>query len=203
MNTCSGRPRIDAGDHVRLARRVVAEFLRRFPEHRYLSEDLLAAAQLGLAEAAARHDGRDETWGTYAYRYARGYMLITFRALAYPTRPARVDGELVRPRRVGLSDPARGSEEHGPSYEDIIPCEAMGAEEAAMAGDVAVEVEEFLAVLSPREADVIKRRFGIGSSARTLAQVGRELGVTKQWIQQLENRALARLRREARRRSDR
>lgn len=193
------RPRIDAGEHLRLARRVVVEFLRRFPEHQHIFDDLLAAAQLGLAEAAARHDGRDDTWGTYAYRYARGYMLIAFRSLAYPTRPARVDGEFVRPRRVGLEDPIVG--DGGLVYEDVIPSDAPDAEALAVASSLREEIEELLETLKPQELEVIRRRFGLGGAgARTLAQVGRELGVSKQYIDQVEERALERMRRAAKQR---
>lgn len=206
MTTCPPRPpqsRIDAGEHLRLARRVVVEFLNRWPEHRYLFDDLLAAAQLGLAEAADRHDGRGDTWGTYAYRYARGYMLIALRSLAYPTRPARINGEFVSPRRVGLCDPLRSGEDTGPTVEDTIASEAQDAEAAAMSGEVAREVEALLASLGPYELEVIRRRFGLcGTRARTLAQVGRELGVSKQYIDQVEGRALDRLRRAARRRGE-
>ena len=50
--------------------------------------------------------------------------------------------------------------------------------------------------LDRREREIIVRRFGLrrGSQPLTLAEVGSELGVTKERIRQLESRALRRLR---------
>jgi len=49
-------------------------------------------------------------------------------------------------------------------------------------------------VLSPRERDVIARRFGLAGPEETLAVVGRRLGVTRERVRQIEARALDKLR---------
>jgi hypothetical protein len=52
-----------------------------------------------------------------------------------------------------------------------------------------------LASLSPREAYVLKRRFGFGGAeAATFLDIGNELGVTSTRVQQLEDKALRKLR---------
>jgi RNA polymerase primary sigma factor len=51
-----------------------------------------------------------------------------------------------------------------------------------------------LRVLSPREQEVIARRFGLGRPEETLAVVGRVLGVTRERVRQIEARALGKLR---------
>ena len=57
-------------------------------------------------------------------------------------------------------------------------------------------VEKVLLSLSPREAQVIKLRFGIGGGhAQTLEQVGQHFGVTRERIRQIEVKALEKLRR--------
>jgi RNA polymerase sigma factor (sigma-70 family) len=57
------------------------------------------------------------------------------------------------------------------------------------------EIDAVLATLSPREQEVIRLRCGLDDGRpRTLAEVGRELGVTRERIRQIERRALTKLR---------
>lgn len=51
-----------------------------------------------------------------------------------------------------------------------------------------------LDTLSEREAAVIKMRFGLEGNSMTLEEVGNELGVTKERIRQIEDKALKKLR---------
>ena len=56
-------------------------------------------------------------------------------------------------------------------------------------------IEHVLDTLSPREADILKKRFGINSNkTMTLKQVGQEYHLTKERIRQIENKALSKLR---------
>jgi len=57
------------------------------------------------------------------------------------------------------------------------------------------KVEEVLGTLSPREARVLRLRFGLsGERAYTLEEVGEKFGLTRERIRQIEGRALRRLR---------
>ena len=56
-------------------------------------------------------------------------------------------------------------------------------------------VEEVLSTLTPREARVLRLRFGLGQErAYTLEEVGRKFGLTRERIRQIEGKALRRLR---------
>jgi RNA polymerase primary sigma factor len=56
-------------------------------------------------------------------------------------------------------------------------------------------VEDALAELSEREQEVVRMRFGlIDGTAKTLEEVGREFGVTRERIRQIEAKTLAKLR---------
>lgn len=60
-------------------------------------------------------------------------------------------------------------------------------------------VNEIISTLSKREADVIRKRFGIlDGKALTLDEVGKEYGLTKERIRQIEAKALRKLRAPAR-----
>jgi RNA polymerase primary sigma factor len=58
-------------------------------------------------------------------------------------------------------------------------------------------LRDLVATLPVREADILRYRFGLdGDSERTLEEVGEKFGVTRERIRQIQNIALARLRKE-------
>jgi RNA polymerase primary sigma factor len=60
-------------------------------------------------------------------------------------------------------------------------------------------VEEVLSTLTPREARILRLRFGLGHDrAYTLEEVGQKFGLTRERIRQIEGKALRRLRQPAR-----
>jgi RNA polymerase sigma factor (sigma-70 family) len=57
------------------------------------------------------------------------------------------------------------------------------------------QVRGWLTVLSENERTVISRRFGLdGKDNMTLDSIGKELGITRERVRQIENAALAKLR---------
>ena len=55
-------------------------------------------------------------------------------------------------------------------------------------------IKNILATLEDREADIIKKRFGIDGEPMTLEQVSQIYGLTKERIRQIENKGLKKLR---------
>jgi len=73
--------------------------------------------------------------------------------------------------------------------------EAPSAEDQAMDRFLAQEIESALATLPPRDAKVLRLYFGLdGGREHTLEEIGGMLGVTRERIRQLRDRALKRLR---------
>lgn len=72
--------------------------------------------------------------------------------------------------------------------EDISPIEEIHQEQ------VTQKVTDVLLTLETREADVIRRRFGIGMRAQTLEEVGQDYGLSKERIRQIEEKAMRKLR---------
>jgi len=57
-------------------------------------------------------------------------------------------------------------------------------------------VQGLLSHLDPRERHIIQRRFGLGGNEEcTLEALGRELGITKERVRQIESRAQEKIRR--------
>jgi RNA polymerase primary sigma factor len=96
---------------------------------------------------------------------------------------------------VSLEQPV--GEEDDFSLSDLI--EDRGAvvpDDAATRAMLDQAVKEALAHLSPREQDVVRLRFGLeDGKIRTLEEVGKEFGVTRERVRQIESKTLAKLRR--------
>lgn len=95
---------------------------------------------------------------------------------------------------VSLETPI--GEEEDSHLGDFIPDEdAVSPAEAATQALLKEEIENALASLTPREAKVLKLRFGLEDGhPRTLEEVGREFQVTRERIRQIEAKALRKLR---------
>lgn len=95
---------------------------------------------------------------------------------------------------VSLETPI--GEEGDTSLSDLVEDKAEQTPEEAMNLLVQKEeVKELLNMLSPREQEVIKMRFGLeGGKACTLEEVGKVLHVTRERVRQIEERAMEKLR---------
>ena len=84
-------------------------------------------------------------------------------------------------------------------YSDLIEDEHTQQPEAATAESLqSVELRQALDRLEPRLRDVLERRFGLaGANPQTLEHIGKELGITRERVRQLETRALKELRQTA------
>ena len=96
---------------------------------------------------------------------------------------------------VSLEQPV--GEEDDFSLSDLIEDRAaVVPDDAATRAMLDQAVKEALAHLSPREQDVVRLRFGLeDGKIRTLEEVGKEFGVTRERVRQIESKTLAKLRR--------
>ena len=77
-----------------------------------------------------------------------------------------------------------------------------GPEDEAVEKDLKTTVEAALSTLKPREARILRLYYGLdGEEAMTLEVIGQQLGVTRERVRQIKERALARLRHVSRARS--
>lgn len=100
----------------------------------------------------------------------------------------------VSQQPVSLETPI-GEEEDSHLGDFIEDAGALAPSEAASRQLLKEQVEAVLASLTPRERRVLQLRFGLEDGrARTLEEVGREFGVTRERIRQIEAKALRKLR---------
>jgi RNA polymerase primary sigma factor len=95
---------------------------------------------------------------------------------------------------VSLETPI-GEEEDSHLGDFIEDAAAMAPQDAASHQLLKEQVEDVLGSLTHRERKVLQLRFGLEDGrARTLEEVGREFGVTRERIRQIEAKALRKLR---------
>src|SRR5205823_3459714 len=105
-------------------------------------------------------------------------------------------GEILKMSQEPVSLETPIGEEDDSHLGDFIPDDGNPApSEAASQQMLREQVEDVLASLTSRERRVLQLRFGLDDGrSRTLEEVGREFGVTRERIRQIESKALRKLR---------
>ncbi len=102
---------------------------------------------------------------------------------------------------ISLETPV-GEEDDGKLADFIEDTNIINPADAVIQSSLAEHTRELLATLAPREARVLRMRFGIGERTnRTLEEVGQDFDVTRERIRQIEAKALRKLRHPSRSRS--
>jgi RNA polymerase primary sigma factor len=86
--------------------------------------------------------------------------------------------------------------ESGTQFRDFIADKnAVSPLEMTIQSDLTIEIRRVLDSLNPREAKILRMRFGIGEKREyTLEEIGRQFGISRERIRQIENVALRKLR---------
>jgi len=104
--------------------------------------------------------------------------------------------EIMKAAQEPVSLEAPVGEEDDSHLGDFIPdAEAMSPSSFASNSMLKYELEEVLSTLTEREKKVLQMRFGLTDGlTKTLEEVGKEFGVTRERIRQIEAKALRKLR---------
>ncbi|MGO9470823.1 MAG: sigma-70 family RNA polymerase sigma factor [Isosphaeraceae bacterium] len=127
-----------------------------------------------------------------AFDFARGYRFSTYATWAIRNVLVENERRFIRHRRHHF---ALNAESVAAADSDVDEHEREEAQNQRQS-----LVERWLRRLDERERRIVISRYGIGGAARqTLVQIGRELGISKERVRQIEARANAKLRRIAQR----
>lgn len=160
---------------------LVLAMARKFERSRLDFSEMIAEGNLALVRSIEKFDaGRGFKFSTYACRS----ILKAF---------SRLGEKTTRYRKLFPV-------EANPDFERSDHAERKAAEQAeSCAQHVARLLDHNAAGLSDLEAEVIRQRFGFDEETAdqpsTLLQVGKRIGLTKERVRQIQNRALKKLRR--------
>ena len=110
--------------------------------------------------------------------------------------PADKVYRLLKFNRETLSLEAQIGDEAGHALSDTIEDTSSASPMDLVSRRMLTEaVHDMLLQLAPREQELVRRRFGLdGGEARSLEELGKEFGVTRERIRQIETKTLAKLR---------
>jgi RNA polymerase primary sigma factor len=168
--------------------RFVVSVARRYRHSGVPLADLVNEGNLGLLRAAERFD---ETHGVRFVSYAIWWIRQGMRqAIA---RDAELNGDLAV-RRLSLDEPLGG--ETTAALQELVPDDRSEApEERVLRAGMRHAVDSSLTDLPEREQLVLRLYYGLdGAPPSTLEEVGEHLGVTRERVRQIKERALSRMR---------
>lgn len=103
-------------------------------------------------------------------------------------------------RTVSMDAPLGGDDEDGSRYDVTEDEDAVSPENELLKESLKLEVSRTLSTLPPREADVLKYYFGLGSVSQPLLveEIARRLAISPERVRQIKDKAIRRLRHNSR-----
>jgi RNA polymerase primary sigma factor len=200
--------------------RLVVKIAREYSYRGDSVEDLISEGNLGLMEASRRFNpGRGVRFVSYASWWIRKYILAALnrqriqrsapvvasevidltsgevRALVAEGRPVPTRMMSLWKRIISFEEFPRTSSDRHP-VEQLAKAGDPGPDETLHERRIAETLHEVLGLLSERESRILVAHYGLdGNTPRSLQEIGETLGCTREWVRQLERRAIARARR--------
>lgn len=205
--------RAQAGDAAALARLVecnqglVTKIARGWVRQRAgrMLEDCVQDGNIGLMHAIKRFDvSRNLALSTFATHWIRQAIQRAEVDTGHMVRlPAhRVAKGMQHAVVMSLDAPVDG-ERGGRSFADVQASDEPGPHEVAEESEQGARLREALADLGWRHRTILRMRYGVDCEPRTLAEIGEDLGLSRERIRQVEVEALRALKAALRRRAGR
>lgn len=165
--------------------RLVAHIIKKYYTSAEDADDLISIGTIGLIKGVNTYSpGRGVRLATYASRCIENELLMYFRSLK------KFSGD------VSLSE-ALDTDAEGNSLSliDVLAEDEDLAERVSLSDECRRVRECVECVLPPREAEVIRLRYGLdGAKPLTQRDTAARMGISRSYVSRIEKRALARLR---------
>jgi RNA polymerase primary sigma factor len=101
---------------------------------------------------------------------------------------------IMRAYRSNLSLDAPLKADESTAYIDLLEStNTIPYDDEIMQESLHVKVEQLLKDLQPREEKILRMRFGFNGEAKTLEEIGKEIGLSRERVRQIEKRAKAKI----------
>ena len=193
---CSLSARILSGDSRALNKlieanlRLVVAVARQYQGQGLSMEDMVSEGNIGLMKAAAKYDA------TRGLRFA-GYAVVFIRRQIEKALKAESSERRVESRANGQTrsvDAPLGSKNNVNLLSVLADSNAPMADERIYSAAVEKAAEHALAMLEGRESLVVNAYFGIDRDGITMAEIAQEMGLKRERVRQIRNRAIRRMR---------
>lgn len=152
-------------------------------------DDLVSEGNIGLIKAAEKYDpSRGVPFAPFAVVYIRRQIE---KALGKESAEQRVENR--RDGQTRSVDAPLGSKSNMNLLSVLIDSNAPMADERIYNANVERAVEKALLSLSGRESQVVNAYFGIGQDNLTMAEIASDMGLQRERVRQIRDRAIRRM----------
>ena len=188
--------RIKAGDSRALSKlveanlRFVVKVATQYRGRGLQLDDLISEGNIGLMKAAAKFDAsRGTRFVNYAVVFIRRQIE---KALDKESAEQRV--ESMRDGQTRSVDAPLGSKANVSLLSVLVNADSPMADQRVYDANLAEAIEQALTELNERERAVINAYFGIGEERMTMAEIGEQMGLKRERVRQIRDRATRRMR---------
>ena len=165
--------------------RLVAHVAKKYQNDEDDLEDLISIGTIGLLKAVATFDySYGNRFATYASRCIENELLMHFRK----SKKLKMEVSLFEP--IGMDK--EGKQIH--LMEVLLVDEIDVAKQMEIRRDIGVIMRHIDTILSPREALIIKKRYGLaGERELTQREIAQEMNISRSYVSRIEKKALDKL----------
>jgi RNA polymerase primary sigma factor len=169
--------------------RFVVVIARQYQGRGLSMEDLVSEGNLGLMKAARKYDAtRGLRFVNYAVVFIRQQIE---KALKMESAEQRV--ESGRDGQTRSVDAPLGYKPNVSLLSVLVDANSPQADERVYNSNVEAAVEYALRSLNERESQVVNAFFGIGQDHLTMAEIAEDMGLKRERVRQIRNRAIRRM----------
>lgn len=162
--------------------RLVAHIAKKYNKIASVDEDdLISIGTIGLIKAISTFDyTKQARLATYASRCIENEILMTVRS------SKKLNQEISLNESLG-----HDSDGNEVTFMDILPASDMDiSDRVSIDMDIGKLADYIKKVLSPKEQEIIIKRYGLGNRIYTQQEIADEMGISRSYVSRIEKKAL-------------